>query len=65
VDAHIVRSPEPQIDQPRFTREQIEALFKPCPICGEIERMTSEGVYRIQHNYSAHGMPPARNRGEQ
>lgn len=49
----------------RLTREQVEASFRPCPVCGEIERETTSGVYRIEHNYSQHGIaPPPRQRME-
>jgi hypothetical protein len=49
-----MRSPEPQLDLPRLSREEIEATFRPCPICGEIECHVGGGVYRISHDFSKH-----------
>jgi hypothetical protein len=31
--------------------------FKPCPVCGAVERRIGF-VFRIDHDYEKHGMPP-------
>jgi hypothetical protein len=32
-------------------------VFKPCPICGEVERMKADGIYVIEHDMEKHGIP--------
>lgn len=36
------------------TRPTLPLTFVPCPLCGEVERLRPEGVYRIDHDYSKH-----------
>lgn len=31
-------------------------LPPPCPICGELEREVTPGIYRITHDYESHGI---------
>lgn len=38
------------------SRERMPLTFLPCPICGEVEHLTAEAVYRIDHDYSKHGL---------
>lgn len=44
------------------TREEIEACFKPCPICNRIEQDVGGGIYRIQHDLEIHFGPSAKPR---
>ena len=38
-----------------ITRPPVVYHFVPCPICGEVEREVSPGIYRIDHNMGKHG----------
>lgn len=48
-----MKSPPVGVER-RLTRAELEASFVPCQVCGEVERETTMGVYRITHRYELH-----------
>lgn len=52
---------ETRAQEEKRQRDRMPLTFLPCPICGEVEQMTQEGIWVITHNYTLHGMGAGRN----
>lgn len=47
---------ETREQEEKRNHQRMPLTFLPCPVCGEVEHLTAEAVYRIDHDYSKHGL---------